>query len=104
MEELNLLDIDLGKEDILDLLDVGLDAVVNDWHEHLGERLAHIDTHLLAQGEHHRGRLLGEAHTLFKLAVDEALVALRHRLVVDGVALRHEVEPEPLHIERRNRR
>ena len=82
VQELQLLDIDFREEDVLDFLHVGFHLIVEHRHEHLRQRLAHIDAYLLAQCQNHRGSFLGKGHTLFQSCVDKAFVCLRHLLVV----------------------
>ena len=68
--------------------------LVDGGHHDLGQRLAHLDVDLAAQGEHHGGDFLCHVHTGLEVGVDAGLVGLRPAVEVDALQLASEVVVE----------
>ena len=74
-----------------------------------GQRLAHLDRHFAAQGQHHRRALLRQRHHLFEAGVDQPFVGRRerremHRFVLVAAAHGVEVREDAVGDERCERR
>ena len=63
------------------------------------KRLAHLDVHLAAQGEHHRSDALGHLHASFEVEVDGSLIDGGELVEMHAVALAAEVLVELVGIE-----
>src|SRR5699024_2025121 len=68
-DEFHVLDVHFIHDEVADLFDAPARQRVEHRYEDLRQRLAHLDVHLAAQGEHHRGDTLGYGHHLFQFRV-----------------------------------